>query len=862
MLKRFAAALILGTSLTMATPAPAMADPVTAAITAFAATPIGGAVIQLGLSFIAGAAETLIQSFIGKPSQPAVGGTDLNLGRSGVDPQAFLIGPWATAGSLNYHGSWGSDGGTPNAYYTQEIILSDLPMAALTGGIVGDKRITLPDMSGARPTPQGWPIAEFAVDGQDYMWWAYRDGSQTTPDAFLRSTFGDDADRPYTADMIGRGRACLTVTIRVNDTLYPGGQLGKVIVEASGIDLYNVAKDSSAGGSGTHRWDDPSTWEPSGNLAVQIYNVIKGLYWGDEWVFGLQDCTAWQLPASAWIAAINECDVAIALAAGGTEPQFQGGLEVTVDTPGASVINELLKGCAGKLAEIGGIYKPLVGAAPAPVYNFTDATVLITQPRGIDPFPAIDDTYNAGQGSYVEPAQGWSFKDAPPYRSPDLEAEDGGQRLAPAIQFAAVRSGTQAQRLLKGGVIDGRNFRRPTLVLPPEASELEPLDVVAWNSAEEGYSNKPFLIDSITDRPDYLAPVALLETDPSAFDWDDATDEQPQSVGFLTGRRPAPQITVGFAVTPATIADQDGAPRKPAVTFSWDGDIDDVRAVGLQLRTAATGALIYSDSTDDVSAGAITVASAAILANQDLQARGKYYPRSARTTRWSNQDVDGNDGPWLDVTTPDVPEIADIQVAQLGTELRAAYGLVVTDGSAGSLADQLDAIIAAAAQQAAANLDAQAYAKSTTDVLRVQTAKALAAVLTEQLARIDADSALAEQITEVLANVNNVIADGYLRLDAEVDGDAATATITAKVRATSGSGFSEAGWIIKAVADGLGGSTGYFGVLGAIYVFDDDGNPIPAISLDQTGLITGARLSLGGGKILLDGDSKIVRFST
>jgi len=646
MLKRLSLALMMATALTVANVSAARADPVTiGAISAFAATPLGGVLINLGISFAAAEAKTLIQQWFGlgsTTSQPA--GVKLTLGTSGTQPCSFILGKYGTAGSLNYVGSWGNDGGTPNAFLTLEIILSDVPMRRLTGGVVGDKRITIPDMSGARPTAQGWPVPEFN-DGKDNLWIAYRDGAQTTADAFLRSKFGGLADQPYTDDMIGRGRAVVTVTMRVNQTLFPNGQKPSMIWETDGIDQYNVAKDSTRGGSGTHRADDPATWEPSTNLAVCMHSILMGVYFGDQWVFGLQNAdVADQLPASAWIAAINEADLAIDLAAGGTEPQFAGGLEVVVNRQAADVLADYLKGCAGRLAEIGGIYKPLLGAAPAPVYTFTDANVIITRDRTIDPFPTLEQTYNGAQGTYPDPAGAWKLKDAAPIYTPALETKDGGRRMAPGIQFDVVSSGTQVQRLLGGSVKDGRNFRRPGLTLPPEASDLEPLDVVAWNSASEGYSSKAFLIISADDEPNYLLPVQLLETDPSAFDWDAGTDEQPTSVGFITGKRPPVQIITAPSVVGVVIADSDGLPRRVGAQFGWDGEVDDVRSVGCQVRNAG-GDIILSESTDNVAAGSVIFSSNALLPNQAFQGRSIYYARSPRPTDWTD---------WLDFTTPNV----------------------------------------------------------------------------------------------------------------------------------------------------------------------------------------------------------------
>ncbi|TXR46351.1 hypothetical protein [Phyllobacterium endophyticum] len=61
---------------------------------------------------------------------------------------------------------------------------------------------------------------------------------------------------------------------------------------------YDIRRDSTNGGSGAHRWDNPATWEPSDNPVVLIYNIIRGIYYGTEWVYGGQNLPAYRLPAS------------------------------------------------------------------------------------------------------------------------------------------------------------------------------------------------------------------------------------------------------------------------------------------------------------------------------------------------------------------------------------------------------------------------------------------------------------------------------------------------------------------------------------------------------------------------------------
>src|SRR5690606_11651499 len=236
----------------------------------------------------------------------------------------------------------------------------------------------------------------------------------------------------------------------VNRELFPGQM--RYLFEPPVLSFYDLRKDTSAGGSGSHRWSDPSTWEPTTNPMVVIYNIIRGIYYGVpgawEWVFGGQNLPAFRLPASSLMVAMNECDRAIDLADGGTEPQFRCGMEITGEMEPLAVIEELLKSCSGRLAEVGGIFKPVVGVPASSVYSFTDGDILVTREQGFKPFPPLDDTYNGIEATYPEPLEAWSRKDAPARYSDELETLDGDRRLVAGVNFPAVPYGTQVQRLM------------------------------------------------------------------------------------------------------------------------------------------------------------------------------------------------------------------------------------------------------------------------------------------------------------------------------------------------------------------------------------------------------------------------------
>jgi hypothetical protein len=263
----------------------------------------------------------------------------------------------------------------------------------------------------------------------------YLGGAQTTADATLISIYGSYPARPWTAAMIGRNVPHAILTFRYNTGIFAG--LPEVRIEVDGIPVYDPRLDSTVGGNGAHRWTTRATRAVSNNPMVLIYNILRGIDLPGLGIWGGQFEAA-DLPLAAWFAAMNECDVAVTLAAGGTEPAFRAGLEVRVDQTSAEVIETLLAACNGQLADIGGIWKPRVGGPSLPVLFFDADDILISRAQEFRPFPSLDACHNAIAATYPEPAAGWEPKDAPPVYNATWEAEDGGRRLERALTLSAV----------------------------------------------------------------------------------------------------------------------------------------------------------------------------------------------------------------------------------------------------------------------------------------------------------------------------------------------------------------------------------------------------------------------------------------
>ncbi|KQV31154.1 phage tail protein [Rhizobium sp. Root1204] len=631
----------------LATTTAAHADPVSLITGLIGAISSIGAVGQLLIGVGLKVGMSLLERARAKKNQPQQAGVQGSLRTGGDNPLSFIVGTYATAGSLEYVGTWGKANKTPNAYLTQVISLSDLPITAMSNKVwISGKECTI-DWS-AEPVAQGYPVLEYRVEGKDFLWVLFFDGTQTAPSQFLLDCF-PGGDRPWQADMIGRGIAYAVVTARMNREILTSGPSCTFVLQ--GIKVYDLRKDATAGGIGSQRWGVQSTYQFSDNPKVIDYNIKRGIYYDGQWVYGGQGMRAFQLPASNWMAAMNECDRQVALAGGGTEKQFRCGGEITVDYQPIEACKELDKSCNGRTAELGGIYKTICGAPGPSVYAFTDDDMVITEPQTLDPFPGLEDTVNGVNATYPEPSEAWTIKDAPPRYNATYEAADAGHRLLLDIAYPLVPYGKQVQRLTRTLLREGRNFRKQTGVLPPEAWLIEPLDAVTLTSVRNGYATKRFLMGEMDDLDNVNQGVAFTELDPSDYDWSPSF-ELPTSVGPLGPIELAPQpMPDDFMVEPFTVKDASGRDRRPGIKVKCPADLDDVRNIRVTVRLKSSGAEVFkSDATPYVDPFEWVISGQWTLPATQYQVSGLLIPFSNRPTEPSA---------WKDVTTPNIQLIAD-----------------------------------------------------------------------------------------------------------------------------------------------------------------------------------------------------------
>jgi len=630
--------------------------------------------IQIGVAVAATALSVALSSQAANDNVSGGGVRTQSITAGDQMPQSFVLGRYMTAGNLAApEMSHGVNGDT--RYLTRVVDLGDIAYDALENIIIdGDLctlgtagTLTMSDGAGTTAAVNSVYGATIATPNRytGFAWCRFR-ANPTVADPDLLSIYGSYPERPWQSDMIGRGvpHAIMTFLWRDSPQIWNGRPDVKFIVR--GIRLYDPRKDTTAGGSGSHRYGTGSTYEWSENPVVMIYNILRGIAMLGGNTYG-GGYSAADLPYATWAAAMNACDVLIS-----GRKTYIAGYEVRIGTPDIGgdtpldVVDELLKACSAEIADVGGTIYIRVGGPAMPVKYITDDDILRSQPQDLDPFPALENTYNGVHATYPDPAELWTTKEAPPRYDTTAQAEDGGQILIGDLRLPAVPDETQVQQLMTAWLKDARRMRVHNIGLPPEGLLINPLDVIDWTSARNGYTGKDFEVSRIAIDPRTICTtLSMREKVSGDYSWG-AGDEIATTAPSAVKVQPGALTVDGWTVTAVSIPDASGASRRPAIRIAWTAPIPGIVTLKYEVRVTATSADVTNGSVD-LDKGARNIHEG-ILASTSYQVRARYV--TGKSSSWTS---------WTTVTTdPTFVQTADIGKKQVTSAVYKYTPQIVT----------------------------------------------------------------------------------------------------------------------------------------------------------------------------------------
>jgi hypothetical protein len=598
-----------------------------------------------GLYIATTGASILLQMAMAEKTEQEIG-TKLSAVLGGAVNQAIHVGRKETAGSFIYKGTWGVNGRVPNGFLVRIYALSDRPVIGFEDYVWVDGLKCGYDPEDTETVDGhniGHNIPKFNASGGHRLWVKFHDGTQGSADNYLVSKFGSGA-REWTNDHIGVGRAYMIVTQKY-DKKAPTGEV-EVTAVVKNTSLYDWRNDSTNGGSGAQRYSNQATWGTDpGNPITNAYNVMRGIYYGDEWMYGGQKWPPTRFDNDTWTAAANKCDTDVDTVGAGTIKWARQGAEIDVSEEPWAVIERMLKASNGRMVESGGKFKVYVGGIGASVYSFTDDDVILSEELTGQLFPTRDSIANTVNGTYVEPENAGEAKAYKPRSKTEYVDEDGDVRKT-TMDFEYVRDNRQAQRLAAQALKENRRFRTFSLAFWSQARKLEPCDVISWTSEQYQFTAKKFIVGDVVLRDDGIVIVNVREADSADADWNPISDEDPFTTGVFEDLD-EPTQTFTATVTGVPFQDDTGKDRRPAIRIeaTLDDEFVDCRALRYQVRKKfhdqkiihrGRSMAFFEPDNEDYGDITFTSNAIAVLKAKWVQVRYKIEPESDRETEWSD----------------------------------------------------------------------------------------------------------------------------------------------------------------------------------------------------------------------------------
>lgn len=366
---------------------------------------VGASVLQAALSGFASQSVTTSK------------GLSFELQTGEAVPVSCLPGGGRAKGQLVYINEYGSD----NEYLQLVIRCAHGYHDPLDALLVDGKVETL---SGNNGSARGRAIDKYMVGSTPYAWIKFYQGAPgqaADPELVARAT-----NNRWGSLHKLTGCAYVIITLRYNADLFQAGAPSFGTVWGP-LRVYDWRKDSTAGGLGTQRWGQPSTYAASRNPVVIRYNFRRGIFVEGVRVLG-QGYPAWSIDRDAYTAAANVCDELVYDPITGVSyPRYEFGREVGDDEEKLSVLAELDAAYCGSSTRRGGADVPLPAQQQISVGTLTDGQRLKGRPISSNRKGTISTLATCWHGQFVSANDNYT---AIPFTSridSALEASLGGR---------------------------------------------------------------------------------------------------------------------------------------------------------------------------------------------------------------------------------------------------------------------------------------------------------------------------------------------------------------------------------------------------------------------------------------------------
>lgn len=718
---------------------------------------LANTVISLGLS--------LLNSYINKPEETSRTAFEGDL-EAGADTFCKVVyGIQKRQGQLVHYNKYGSG----NNFNQFVFILSNGWCDGLEPYvIINDKRHGLIPLDVINNEVARYNIAEYSTN-IEVRFYDGRPDQEADPVLVSKANPSSIWDN----DSKLSGLCYVSVTHKFSADLYKSG-IPAIEWIVRGIKCYDWRKDGSLpGGSGTHRLGDVSTYEFSQNPAVQRFNYelgLSGLHSGKVMVGIGKPLGALDLATYTFSA--NVCDFSRA-AQGGPASTYICGLTADSNVEHRQILDAFDNAMAGYGVERNGLSGVLAGAVQLPVGTLTQSDIRADAPIVRQPRKSRANRINILSGVYRNPDGLWELDSYNTIESADALAIDKVQ-LPSQFDLPQVPSAEHAQYVADIRYRQGR-YMDSVSDLPVSLRTALKYDVGDWIN----YDDKVWLITATRLDGSLNGYLSLSETNSEIYN----------PAGLLSPPvtvppTPSTPASVTETVTGLTISQSliegDLGRRVPALVFGYDVP-DDPTVVSILFEYGLQGDPNVIQAVDRNLDGSLTVTEG-VFGGQIYEVRATFETDPPRTSVFTFR-----------VATQVETNFASVEVEQFSADIRE-----ILDIQSNRIRDLEGALQEGLESQML--VDGNSYLQR--EVLQARTTNALAAVVSERVARIEGDEALSEAIISAVASFDEGLAGGLFKVEASAGPAGVEARISLFARAGTGLAFEEAGMFLDVVNEG------------------------------------------------------------
>ncbi len=482
------------------------------AVTGAAATVISGLTYIVVTGLLNYGLNRLASSLAGKPKRYTTSAARDITVRGTVEPMQMIYGEVLTPGFIaNYATS-----GTNNRYLHFVVVVAAHQCEDITDVYLDSRYIPDADIDGSGDVS----AAEFQGEGASRLNIKRYLGTkaQTADSELSGSSIGN-----WSSSHRGAGIAWMHIRLDGSDSVWAAGSPANFRALVKGRRLYDPSKDSTNGGSGSHRADNATTWEWSQNAALAIRDYISG---GSRWYdnatpeprlgFG-EDSD--HIDDSYTIAARSICNESVLVPPVASPSRHQSRYTCDVQLSCGDTYRENLEilksACVGNVTYVNGKYRIYAGAYDTPEVELEEDDIL--GPVTVSTHPNGEDLYNLVRGTFFDETRDWQLASFPNITNSSYETDDGGQ-FPRDIELHATRTSYRAQRIAILHLAQSRNkitvrFDR----LSPKAMAIAQHETFMVTISEYGWSQKVFRCLEWEFMPDGFIAITAREESSAAY---------------------------------------------------------------------------------------------------------------------------------------------------------------------------------------------------------------------------------------------------------------------------------------------------------------------------------------------------------